>query len=307
MGNPMPPLANIPMAVRDLGAEQQGDAILAQFTLPTTTTENQPIRKTPRLDFRIGVGGSPFDASAWAAGATVVSGATYRNGVAHYAIPTAAWAGKTATLAVRAIGANGKAAAWSNLVTLPVVAPPEKPRNVRATDTAEGVHLTWEARGDGFRVFRRAGEEEDFTQAAAAEQAQWTDQAIEFGKAYTYRVQTMVKLAGGREALSDFSDTASATPQDVFPPAAPTGLGASTAPNSIELTWNANTEATLGSYSVYRAAGPGAFEKIAEGVTLPAYSDRKAAHGQSYRYAVTAVSRTSHESPRSETVETTLP
>jgi hypothetical protein len=307
MGNPQPPLANIPSAVRDLGAEQRGGSILAQFTVPITTTENMPIRKALKLDLRIGAAGSPFNAAAWAAGAAQVTGEKISNGVARYEIPAADWAGKTATLGVRAIGANGKASQWSNFVALPVVAPPEKPQDVHAADTAQGVHVTWAAHGDSYRIFRRVGEDADFTQVATAQQPEWTDGAIEFGKLYTYRVQTVVKVAGGREAESDYSDTASATPQDVFPPAAPTGLTASPAPSSVELTWNANTEANMGSYSVYRAAGGGDFQKIAGGIAIPAYSDRTAAHGPAYRYAVTAVSSAGHESPRSGVVEITLP
>ena len=130
---------------------------------------------------------------------------------------------------------------------------------------------------------------------------------MDFGKPYDYRVQAVVRLPGGREAVGDFSQTAGLTPRDVFPPAPPSGLAASPAPNSVELTWNPNSEPGLAGYSVYRAAGAAAFQKIADGLGIPAYSDRTAAHGQSYRYAVTAVSGTGHESPRSETVEITLP
>jgi hypothetical protein len=303
----MPPLANIPAAVQDLSAVQRGAVIVAEFTVPLTTTENQPIRKALKLDLRIGMGGSPFDAGAWAAGAKQVSGATFGNGLAHYEIPSAEWTGKDATVGVRAVGFNGKASKWSNFVSLPVVAPPEKPRDVAVTDTPQGVHVAWTAHGDSFRVFRRTGDAGDFAPVATVQPPEWTDHATDFGTPYAYRVQTIVKLAGGREAEGDLSEEAGVTPRDVFPPAAPSGLGASVAPNSIELTWNPNTEPTLGSYSVYRSAGGAAFEKIADAVLIPAYSDRTAEHGKSYRYAVTAVSKTGHESPRSETVEITLP
>jgi fibronectin type 3 domain-containing protein len=188
-----------------------------------------------------------------------------------------------------------------------VVAAPEKPSGVAVRDTPQGVHVAWTARGDSFRVFRRTGDTGNFALAATVQQPEWTDHDADFGKAYAYKVQAMVKLAGGKEAEGDLSEEAGITPQDIFPPAAPAGLSASLAPNSIELTWNANTERTAGTYSVYRSTGGGAFEKIADAVPIPAYSDRTAEHGKTYRYAVTAVSGTSHESPRSETVEITLP
>lgn len=308
VGNPMPPLADIPSPVKDLSAVQRGGSILVEFTVPLTTTENMPIRKGLKLDLRIGTAGAaPFDAAAWAAGAQEVGGAKYGNGIAHYQIPAADWMGKDVTVGVRAIGANGKAAAWSNFATLPVIAPPETPQGVQVTDTAAGEHLVWTAKGDSFRVFRRVGDATDATLAATTQQTEWTDHDVDFDKLYSYRVQTVVKLAGGKEAEGEMSAEASVTPRDVFPPSAPAGLTASPAPNSVELNWSPNTERTMGAYSVYRAAGGGAFEKIADALAIPAYSDRTAEHGKSYRYEVTAVSRTGHESPRSEPVEITLP
>jgi hypothetical protein len=307
VGNPMPPLANIPVAVQDLSAVQRGAVIAVEFTIPTTTTESQPIRKALKLDLRIGIASASLDAGAWAAGAKPISGAKSSNGVAHYEIPSAEWTGKNVTVGVRAISANGKASKWSNFVSLPVVAPPETPRDVVVTDTPQGVHVAWSAHGDSFRVFRRAGEAGDFAPVATVQPPEWTDHDTDFGKPYAYRVQTIVKLAGGKEAEGDLSEEKDITPRDVFPPAAPSGLSASVAPNSIELTWNPNTEPILGSYSVYRSTGGGGFEKIADAVPIPAYSDRTAEHGKSYRYALTAVSKTGHESQRSETMEITLP
>jgi fibronectin type 3 domain-containing protein len=248
-----------------------------------------------------------LDAGAWAARAKQISGARYGAGAAHYEIPAAEWTGKEVRLGVRTCGPNGKASAWSNFVSLPVVAPPEKPREVSATGTPQGVRVAWTAHGDNFRVYRRGGGAGDFALMATVQQPEWTDHAAEFGKPYAYRVQTVVKLAGGKEAEGDLSEEAGITPQDLFPPAAPTGVGVSAAPNSVEVTWNPNTEPTLGGYRVYRSTGGGAFEKIADAIVIPAYSDRTVEHGKSYRYAVTAVSGTGHESPRSETVEITLP
>jgi len=307
VGSPLPPLADIPAAVKDLSAVQRGGAILVEFTLPTATTESMPIRKVLKLDLRVGVAGAPFDAGAWAAGAKPVSGAKYDNGIAHFQVSSAEWSGKDVALAVRAIGSNGKAAEWSNFVRLSVVAPPETPSGLHVTDTAQGVHVAWTAHGDSFRIFRRAGDTGEFALAATAQQPEWTDHDTDFGKLYSYKVQTVVKLAGGSEAESELSEEAGITPQDAFPPSVPAALAASTAPNSVELAWNPIAWRTPVTYSVYRSTGAAAFEKIAGAVALPAYSDRTAEHGKAYRYAVTAVSGTGHESPHSETVEITLP
>ena len=114
------------------------------------------------------------------------------------------------------------------------------------------------------------------------------------------------KLAGGKEAESEASNIQSLTPIDTFPPAAPTGLHASVAAGSIELTWQQNTESDLAGYIVYRAVGNGAFERLAQVAEIPSYSDHAVEAGKTYRYAVSAIDRANNESGRSEAVEVVM-
>ena len=67
-----------------------------------------------------------------------------------------------------------------------------------------------------------------------------------------------MKLENNREVESDLSDEASITPIDTFPPAVPSDLRLSAAPNSIELAWDRNSESDLAGYRIYRALGDGA-------------------------------------------------
>ncbi len=279
---------------------------MVQFTVPPRTTEGVAIKTPLKLDLRIGTAEPPFNQEVWAARATPVPAGPVDNGVARYEIPAAAWTGKEATLAVRVLSARGKTIGWSNFVNLPVVAPPERPAEVRAEATAEGVRLTWRARGDSFRIYRRTGSD-GFAPVANVPQPSWTDSGAEFGKHYVYQVQTIVKLPNNTEAESDVSEEAGITPEDRFPPAVPAGLNAATAPNSIELSWEGDTEPDLAGYRVYRSTGAGPFEKIGEMVTIPSYSDRAVEHGKTYRYAVSAIDKTGNESARSGPVEATLP
>jgi hypothetical protein len=226
--------------------------------------------------------------------------------VARYEIPAAEWTRQEVILAVRAIGANGKETGWSNFVIVPVVPPPEMPAEVRAAAVLEGVRLTWRAAGGQFRIFRRT-EGGAFAQVGSAQQPEWLDPDVEFGKRYTYLVETIVKLDGGKEAESEISAETSIAPVDRFPPVAPGGLHAAAAPNSIELAWERNPEPDLAGYRLYRAAADGAFEKTAEVSQIPSYSDHKVEHGKTYRYAVSAVDQSGNESARSAVVEVTLP
>jgi len=313
IGEPLPPLANVPARVTDLTAVQRGPRILVQFTIPDLTTEGRAIKDAVKLDLRIGSAGVPFDAGKWAAQAKLIPEGTAKTGLAHYEIPAAEWTGKEAILAVRAIGANGKEAGWSSFLVLPVVPPPERPAAVAATPAAEGVRLTWRANGAAFRVFRKTTG--DFALVATVQQPQWTDAAAEAGNPYTYVVQTIVALGNNpgnnvgtnKEAQSDLSEEVTITPVDTFAPAVPSGLTPSAATNSIELLWERNTEPDLAGYRIYRAAGGGPFEKLADVSQIPSYSDRKVEHGKTYRYAVSAVDQTGNESARTQAVEVGLP
>jgi len=311
VGEPLPPLANVPAKVTDLAAVQRGARIIVQFTIPELTTEGMAIKDGVKLDLRIGATGEPFDAGKWPAQAKSIPQGAAITGLAHYEIPSAEWTNKDAILAVRAIGANGKDAGWSSFLVLPVVPPPERPAAVTVTATAQGVRLTWHAGGATFRVFRKSTGTgtgaDDFALVGTAPQPQWTDPATEYGKPYTYVVQTIAGLGNNKEAQSDLSEEVSITPVDTFPPAVPSGLSPSAAANSIELVWERNTEPDLAGYRIYRAVAGAALEKIADVSQIPSYSDRNVEHGKTYRYAISAVDQAGNESGRTEAVELGLP
>lgn len=67
VGDPLPPLANIPGRVTNLAAVQRGARLIVQFTIPDRTTEGIRMKEPPELDLRVGVATPPFDASGWAA------------------------------------------------------------------------------------------------------------------------------------------------------------------------------------------------------------------------------------------------
>jgi hypothetical protein len=308
IGDPLPPLANMPLRVNDLAAVQRGARIIVQFTVPDKTTEGHPIPAPAKADLRAGAA-EQFEENDWAEHARQIPPVPVDNHIAHYEIPAAEWTGREIIFGVRIIAGNGKQSGWSNFVVVPVVPAPVPPSALSAVAAAGGVNLTWStasnAPGAEFRVFRKV-EDADFTLAATVQKPEWLDTAAEFGKHYSYTVQAIYKQ-DTKVAESDLSEAVSLTPVDRFPPAIPVGLHASTAPNSIELNWEPNTEPDLAAYRVYRAIAGGLFEKVAEVTALPSYSDRAAEHGKTYRYAVTALDRSGNESPRSPVLEVVVP
>jgi predicted phage tail protein len=153
---------------------------------------------------------------------------------------------------------------------------------------------------------RDTGSDKYETHATVSEH-QWVDPTSEFGKSYSYMIQELVDLGGGKEAESELAEPVAITPVDTFPPAVPAGLRAAAAPASIELSWDRDTEADLAGYRVYRAEGGGEFARIAEVSAIPTYSDRAIEHGKTYRYAVSAVDQVGNESRRSDPVEVSAP
>jgi hypothetical protein len=305
IGDPMPPLANVPQKVHDLAAVQRGSNVIVQFTVPENTTEDHPIPAPVKLDLRAGAA-EHFDENQWAAGARQIPAVQVVQGTARYEIPANEWVGKEIIFGVRVVAGNGKQSGWSNFVVIPVMPPPARPAGVLAVATAGGVRISWQAAGTEFRVLRKDEGAADYALAATVQKPEYVDATAEFGKPYSYMVQTVARQ-GDKVAESDLSATVSLTPVDTFPPAAPTGVHASAAPTSIELSWQRNTEPDLSGYRIYRAVGAGDFEKLADVSVAPSYSDRAAESGKTYRYVITALDRAGNESTRSAVTEVAAP
>ncbi|WP_263358482.1 fibronectin type III domain-containing protein [Acidicapsa ligni] len=149
------------------------------------------------------------------------------------------------------------------------------------------------------------------------------DATAQFGMSYEYTAQRIDRLilnghadghtdghADGHtiELAGAVSSPVRADVVDNFPPAVPSGLAAVFAGDEkvIDLSWQPDTEADLAGYIVYRADKDGAWERIspAQPLSGPSYRDMTVESGHTYRYAVSAIDMTGHESRHStETTE----
>jgi fibronectin type 3 domain-containing protein len=305
IGGVIPPYANIPGDPTELAVVQRGSMLYAHFKLPQLTTELRPIKGDLELDLRAGPPPNPWNAAQWAEGARKIAPESVKDGVAIYRFPALTWAGKEITVATRVVGSNGKASNWSSLATFTVVSPLAVPADVAAVTVENGVRLTWRGPAGRYRILRSA-DGATYAEIGTSTSPEFLDSTAEFGKAYTYLVQAFTELADHREAQSDLSEALKFTPKDTFPPAAPTGLRATASANTVELSWEANTEPDLALYRVYRSTDGGAFEKIAEVTDIPTYSDKGVQAGKTYRYVITAVDKSGNESTRSTIAEATI-
>jgi len=288
VGEPMYPSLMIPVQIKDLSALEHGNAIAMDFTVPSVTTDGVPIKTVRSIELQVDDKLVPV----------------YRDvpGPVHAQVPVDGFAGKDVVVHVRVVGARGHASEWSNAVKLHVVAPLAAPADVKAENVAEGVKVTWSAAGEPhFRVFRQAGKEMKPSQVGESDKPEFVDTKTEYNKTYRYSVQ-------GVNGTAESDVSPSSLPletKDVFPPAVPTGITVTPGVNTVELAWTRNTEADFKCYRVYRSVDNGPFERIADNVEGPSYSDASISAGKHYRYSVSAVDQAGNESKQSAAVEIT--
>ena len=303
-GPPLPPALNRPVTVRDLSVVEHGSKILIAFTVPKLTTEGLPIPGTPDIELRIGpLPAGAFQFPAWEHDSERIppSAIHVDNGAAAATLDASKFYGKTEVLLVRVNGPHGHVAGWSNPGQLAVVPALAMPEALGAADIADAVRLDWHAAAPAYRVFRKLPDDTDWTQIGTSDKPSYDDTTIEYGRTYQYRIQSIEKT-DAKAAESEVSAAITFKPTDRFPPAVPTGLTVVPGTRTIELVWDRNTEKDLASYRVYRDG-----QKVANGFSAPAYSDRDVKAGTSYRYQVSAVDTSGNESALSTAVEGTIP
>jgi fibronectin type 3 domain-containing protein len=79
--------------------------------------------------------------------------------------------------------------------------------------------------------------------------------------------------------------------------------------HSIDLSWQPDTEPDLAGYVVYRSSDGTGWERISGPVPVngPAYRDTTVEKNHVYRYAVSAIDQTGHESKRSSDARQSTP
>ena len=303
IGDPLPPSLETPVAVSNLRVTQFGNKLMIRFNQPPKTTEGLILKKIADTELRLGQPpAGAFNTDAWAASATRVEVPATKDGVVELEVPVDQWIGKDIVVGVRTQGTKQRFSVWSNLVVLPVVVGLIAPQKVSATTQVDGVMLRWQqVDGAEYRVYRGGSE---LAKVAAGE---FLDSSVEFGKPASYKVQAFRKFNEKQMAEGPVSEPVEITPTDTFPPAVPEGLRLIAGVASIEISWQRNLEPDWKAYKIWRSEGDGDFKVLLENVTQPTYSDRTAARGKRYRYAVSAVDNLGNESEKSKSEELTLP
>ena len=314
VGEPLPPLLNIPAKVTDLRVAQLGGDAELRWTWPLLTTEGSTLRDLERfevvaLDIPEGGGPPPIEAFEQL-GKTIAV-------VAGDALPTAGPGaavearasladrfGKSTAFAVRGVSSREKASPWSDFVIREVLHPADAPPQPRAESTAAGVELSWPAvdRASRYVVERRTGDGAGFTVLGSTDSDRYVDETAPLEIPLAYRVRSQV----GEPSVavdSKPSPEIAITRPDVFPPAVPAGLRAVGTADAVELTWSSVRDADLAGYEVLRNGEP-AHEGL---LTTPAFRDSAPRRDGPNEYRVRAVDGRGNRSEPSEPAVASLP
>jgi hypothetical protein len=341
-GPPLAPLLKGPDRVSSLACKQQGEEVLLTAVLPDKNQDGGPLAAIQEVRiFRLEGGLGQGLTSGRTAQRTAIrqfnreskriaalSGEALGKAMAGrrvaytdphpltVAIPEK---GREVTYAMTVVDVEKHSSPLSSLVTLRILPPPLPPANVTSEVSERKIRISWEPPA-------RAADQETIlynlyrTEAAGAiperprnekplQQPFYDDEEFLFGKSYTYVVRSV--MSGKAFVESRDSTLLSVTPQDVYPPAPPTGLAVSAENGTIKLYWFPNSEPDLAGYRIYRSQQEaGEFEAIASvGPAESTYADATAQPGVKYYYALTALDRSvpPNESARSEVHGDRLP
>lgn len=334
-GAPLPPSLGIPKPVGDLRAVRKGANVTLSWSAPSDTTDGELIRKPGKMQLSRAVSGNaaahvviaelPLDPSLkqdQAPSPTAKDSLT--------SLLEAGTAGDFAVYRLVTTSSSGKTAGPGNQVSIPLVPTLPAPQKVQATAVPLGVSLTWDQAWPpenrsrlnaqyAYRIMRRQEDAKEpvvVAQANAGNQAlAYVDTTIEWQKQYEYWVTplTLWQGAGNKgEVEGDDSPIASVFANDVFPPAAPSGLQAVFSGMAqqpfIDLTWTPNNEPDLAGYNVYRRVADEAPVKInSDLVKASSFRDANVKAGARYLYSVTAVDLRGNESSKSAETSESVP
>jgi len=185
---------------------------------------------------------------------------------------------------------------------------PLPPSETGAESIKGGIKVYWsyyEPYAKGFYVYRYIYETAEFEQVSGlipsgAEIYSYADTAgyLQGNEVYRYAVRTVNDV----DQLSDFSETASASPGKKATVGSPMNLHITKSGNGIILVWDdmRQTEPALLGYKVFRRTDPDGRYTLLAGDTLRNdlnyYRDTTLAAGQSYRYTVSAIDFYGNES-----------
>jgi fibronectin type 3 domain-containing protein len=241
--------------------------------------DNDETDLTSYTVYRSETSGGPYAEVAVGVGPSGYLDTTVVNGTAYFYVVTAA------------DSAGNESAGSEEAGATPIdVTAPAAPAGLSAIAGDGAVSLDWHDNGEpdlmSYSVYRSTAGAPFVLLSSGLADSAYADTAVVNDTTYAY-VVTAIDAAGNE---SDDSKTAMVTPQDLTPPAAPTGLTATAGDGQVSLDWDDNAESDLSSYTVLRATTAGGpYSAVASGLVTSDHGDTDVVNGTTYFYVVTAV------------------
>lgn len=260
-GDPTPRRPVVPLPVTDLLARQIGDAVVLTFTLPATSTEQEPLGETPSVEIyrhpsaAVPPAAKNLRSQSSAGFIDTIPGSSVeqyrRNGRIEFPDSLdpndlVREPGQQLTYTVRTRVLRARASAESNSVAIRVYLPPEPIQDLHGTLTEAAIVLAWTAAEAkpgtaiaGYRIYRTEIAQ-DTPLAAIPNPLQakllsplallnqtaaneYRDATFALGHTYLYTVRTLAQFGADLVESAD-SNQALVDARDIFPPAIPQGL-----------------------------------------------------------------------------------
>jgi hypothetical protein len=319
-GDPRPPLRLAPGALADIAVRRIDDRVEVRFTVPAANEDGSTPSAIERILIYakasaaaatlpdaaavqveanlIGQIDVRRDDDAPAADAAARSAAASRPGPGEAATfvdtgASARAASGAAVLSYVLTGVVGNRRRPSARFDVPMADAPAAPTNVTLTFDERVLTLSWQAAADQtFRVY-----DSDATGRVTATGAEKTapiaatslTSPVKFGVERCFVVRA-VRVTGVVTVEGSASPPVCKTPEDTFPPPAPTRLSGVFADGVVTLVWTGVEAADLAGYLVLRGDAAGAtLTPLSEPVTGATYTDRTVTPGATYWYEVVAV------------------
>jgi hypothetical protein len=282
VGNPLPPVAQIPATVDTMDVVQQGGtAILIVFPLPATSVrevsvfrrcgppDDNPLKEILRV--------TAADLRALPGDRFAVSDPSPRFDV-------------SCAYEVQFRNNHGRRSAMSNMVTTQPGPAPASPTDLTVDVKQSEIDVSWNTPSEAQGIL---GYYVDFREFVT--RRDYVIRDFKFDVSRTVVVQSVSRV---RDPMILSPPTAlTFVPKDTFPPAAPADLTAVRVGEGVQLVWDAVTAPDLSGYNVYRRTeGEQDFHKIAGPIPVPRYFDAVERGSGVLYYVVTALDRSGNES-----------
>lgn len=228
--------------------------------------------------------------------------------------------------AIRFVNSSGQKAAFSNFLLIePAAKVADAPTSLSATIAESAIVLNWNAPDAnvdgskpanvlGYNIYRSTSENETakILNQMPTNQTKFDDQTFEFGKDYLYFARTVSLGSNGEPVESLESNIVKISPEDIFPPSAPSAVTIAAAPNNLSIFFATNPENDIAGYRIYRSTDKNLplaeWQNITpELLTTNTFQDKQVESGKTYYYYLTAADRTGNISKPSEIVSETAP